>query len=389
MNFALDGIRVIDLTQVIMGPSSTAQLADHGAEVIKIERPKFGDLSRQFAPYKDGESLSYQVFNRNKKSIAIDLKNPDGLKILFNLIKVSDVIPLLLDTRDINSVDQIFKEHKPEIIIHMAAQSLVRKSYENPIDTFETNILGTANLLQAVKETKHTQVFVNVTSDKCYANTSNEISGFSEDFPMGGYDPYSSSKGCAELVTSAYRNSFFNPNEFENHKLSLSSVRAGNVIGGGDWGKDRLIPDIINGISKKQSIEIRNPNSIRPWQFVLDALNGYLVLAEKMWKNGKDFSEAWNFGPKENDCKTVQWVLENMSGKWDNLFSWKKNLGNNPHESKILKLNCTKAHKRLGWYTKLTVDETIQWTIDWYSEYFNDSDMKTVSENQIEKFLSR
>ena len=310
---------------------------------------------------------------------------------LFELAKISeDMTSISGDIKDIDNLKKIMIEHKPEIIIHMAAQSLVRKSYENPIDTFETNVLGTVNLLQAVKETKHTQVFVNVTSDKCYANTSNEISGFSEDSPMGGYDPYSSSKGCAELVTSAYRNSFFNPNEFENHKLSLSSVRAGNVIGGGDWGKDRLIPDIINGISKKQSIEIRNPNSIRPWQFVLDALNGYLVLAEKMWKNGKDFSEAWNFGPKENDCKTVQWILDNMSSKWSNLFSWEKNLrSNNPHESKILKLNCTKAHKRLGWNTKLTVDETIQWTIDWYSEYFNDSDMKTVSENQIEKFLSR
>ena len=308
----------------------------------------------------------------------------------FELARVSEnMISILGDIKDIDNLKKIMTEHKPEIVIHMAAQSLVRKSYENPIDTFETNILGTANLLQVVKENEDTRVFVNVTSDKCYANTSNEISGFSEDFPMGGYDPYSSSKGCAELVTSAYRNSFFNSNEFENHKVSLSSVRAGNVIGGGDWGEDRLIPDIINGISKKQSIEIRNPNFIRPWQFVLDALNGYLILAEKMWKNGRDFSEAWNFGPKENDCKTVQWVLENMSGKWDNLFSWKKNLGNNPHESKILKLNCTKANKRLGWETKLTIDETIQWTIDWYREYFNDSDMKTVSENQIDKFLSQ
>ena len=308
----------------------------------------------------------------------------------FELARVSEnMISILGDIKDIDNLKKIMTEHKPEIVIHMAAQSLVRKSYENPIDTFETNILGTANLLQVVKENEDTRVFVNVTSDKCYANTSNEISGFSEDFPMGGYDPYSSSKGCAELVTSAYRNSFFNSNEFENHKVSLSSVRAGNVIGGGDWGEDRLIPDIINGISKKQSIEIRNPNFIRPWQFVLDALNGYLILAEKMWKNGRDFSEAWNFGPKENDCKTVQWVLENMSSKWEEMFSWEKNSGNNPHESKILKLNCTKANKRLGWETKLTIDETIQWTIDWYREYFNDSDMKTVSENQIDKFLSQ
>lgn len=308
----------------------------------------------------------------------------------FELARVSEnMISILGDIKDIDNLKKIMTEHKPEIVIHMAAQSLVRKSYENPIDTFETNILGTANLLQVVKENEDTRVFVNVTSDKCYANTSNEISGFSEDFPMGGYDPYSSSKGCAELVTSAYRNSFFNSNEFENHKVSLSSVRAGNVIGGGDWGEDRLIPDIINGISKKQSIEIRNPNFIRPWQFVLDALNGYLILAEKMWKNGRDFSEAWNFGPKENDCKTVQWVLENMSSKWEEMFSWEKNSGNNPHESKILKLNCTKANKRLGWQTKLTVDETIQWTIDWYREYFNDSDMKIISENQIDKFQSQ
>ena len=316
-------------------------------------------------------------------------KDTPTVPSLFELAQVSQkMVSITGDINEIDDLEKIVSKYKPEIVIHMAAQSLVRKSYESPIDTFTTNVIGTANLLEVVKRIGGTRVFINVTSDKCYANT-NQVNGFSEDSPMGGYDPYSSSKGCAELVTSAYRSSFFNPKEFECHKLSLSSVRAGNVIGGGDWSNDRLIPDIIRGISKNKSVDIRNLNSIRPWQFVLDALNGYLILAEKMWNNGKEFSEPWNFGPNENDCKTVEWVLENMSTKWNNMFTWTNDSKNNPHEDKILKLDCTKSHKRLGWNTKLNADETIQWTIDWYKEFFNKSNMKDVTENQIDKFLSK
>ena len=221
---------------------------------------------------------------------------------LFEIAKVSEGMTSITgNIEDFTAIQKVLKENKPEIVIHMAAQSLVRKSYEEPINTFATNVMGTVNLLQAVKTTGSTRVLINITSDKCYENKGTE-KAFSENSPMGGYDPYSSSKGCAELVTSSFRNSFFNLKEFERHGCSLSSVRSGNVIGGGDWAKDRLIPDIVNGVYKRTPIQIRNIKSVRPWQFVLEPLFGYLLLAQRMWKEGKEFSEPWNFGPDETDC---------------------------------------------------------------------------------------
>jgi len=305
---------------------------------------------------------------------------------LYEVAKVSEgMISITGNIEDFVMIQKVVKENKPEIVIHMAAQSLVRKSYEKPVETFTTNVIGTANLLEAIKTTGNTRVLINVTSDKCYENKGTE-KAFSENSPMGGYDPYSSSKGCAELVTSAFRDSFFNTKEFECHGLSLSSVRSGNVIGGGDWAKDRLIPDIVNGISKKIPIQIRNIKSVRPWQFVLEPLFGYLLLAQRMWKDGKEFSEPWNFGSDETDCKSVKWILEKFSAEWNNGFSWKEDTRDNPHEAEILKLDCNKAKKRLGWKTKLDVNETIEWTVNWYKEYFKKSDMKKYTENQIDRF---
>ena len=307
---------------------------------------------------------------------------------LFEIAKVSEGMTSITgNIEDFTAIQKVLKENKPEIVIHMAAQSLVRKSYEEPINTFATNVMGTVNLLQAVKTTGSTRVLINITSDKCYENKGTE-KAFSENSPMGGYDPYSSSKGCAELVTSAFRNSFFNLKEFERHGCSLSSVRSGNVIGGGDWAKDRLIPDIMNSISKRIPTQIRNTRSIRPWQFVLEPLFGYLILAQRMWEEGKEFSEPWNFGPDETDCKSVKWILEKISKELDDGFSWKEDTRDNPHEAEMLKLDCNKAKKRLGWKTKLDVNETIEWTVNWYKEYFKNSDMKQYTENQIDKFIS-
>ena len=307
---------------------------------------------------------------------------------LFEVAKVSEgMISITGNIEDFAMIQKVVKENKPEIVIHMAAQSLVRKSYEEPITTFATNVMGTVNLLQAIKTTGSTRVLINVTSDKCYENKGTE-KAFSENSPMGGYDPYSSSKGCAELVTSSFRDSFFNLKEFERHGCSLSSVRSGNVIGGGDWAKDRLIPDIMNSISKRIPTQIRNTRSIRPWQFVLEPLFGYLILAQRMWEEGKEFSEPWNFGPDETDCKSVKWILEKISKEWNDGFSWKEDTKDNPHEAEMLKLDCTKAKKRLGWKTKLDVTETIEWTVNWYKEYFKNSDMKEYTENQIDKFVS-
>ena len=307
---------------------------------------------------------------------------------LFEIAKISEGMTSIIgNIEDFTVIQKVLKENKPEIVIHMAAQSLVRKSYEEPINTFATNVMGTVNLLQAVKTTGSTLVLINITSDKCYENKGTE-KAFSENSPMGGYDPYSSSKGCAELVTSAFRDSFFNLKEFDQHGCSLSSVRSGNVIGGGDWAKDRLISDIMNNISKRIPTQIRNTRSIRPWQFVLEPLFGYLILAQRMWEEGKEFSEPWNFGPDETDCKSVKWILEKISKEWDDGFSWKEDTRDNPHEAKMLKLDCNKAKKRLGWKTKLDVTETIEWTVNWYKEYFKNSDMKEYTENQIDKFVS-
>ena len=307
---------------------------------------------------------------------------------IFELAKVSEGMTSIIgDINDFSLIQKVIEKNKPEIVIHMAAQSLVRRSYENPIETFATNVMGTANLLQSINATRNTKVVINVTSDKCYENSGAETI-FSEDSPMGGYDPYSSSKGCAELVTSSFRNSFFNAKEFDDHKLSLSTVRAGNVIGGGDWAKDRLIPDIINSISNRTPVRIRNIKSIRPWQFVLEPIHGYLLLVEKMWNNGRNFSESWNFGPEESECESVEWILKKISDECDDKFSWEYDIENNPHEAKILKLDCTKAKKRLGWHTKLNTDEAIKWTINWYQEYFKRSDMKACTENQIDQFTS-
>jgi len=307
---------------------------------------------------------------------------------LFEIAKVSEGMTSITgNIEDFTAIQKVLKENKPEIVIHMAAQSLVRKSYEEPINTFATNVMGTVNLLQAVKTTGSTLVLINITSDKCYENKGTE-KAFSENSPMGGYDPYSSSKGCAELVTSAFRDSFFNLKEFDQHGCSLSSVRSGNVIGGGDWAKDRLISDIMNNISKRIPTQIRNTRSIRPWQFVLEPLFGYLILAQRMWEEGKEFSEPWNFGPDETDCKSVKWILEKISKELDDGFSWKEDTRDNPHEAEMLKLDCNKAKKRLGWKTKLDVNETIEWTVNWYKEYFKNSDMKQYTENQIDKFIS-
>ena len=308
---------------------------------------------------------------------------------LFKLAEVSEnMISIIGDIKNFSLIQKTIQENQPDIIIHMAAQSLVRKSYEDPLETFSTNIMGTVNVLEAIKMSEKTRVVINVTSDKCYENNGMEEK-FSENSPMGGYDPYSSSKGCSELITSAFKNSFYNSKKFDSHKVALSTVRAGNVIGGGDWAKDRLIPDIIDSISKKIPTQIRNTNSVRPWQFVLEPLNGYLLLAERMWEKGNKFSEAWNFGPNDESCKSVKWILEKISKEWGEKFFWEEDHKENPHETSILKLDCKKAKERLGWETKLNINEALEWTINWYKKFLENSNMKEYTKKQIEEFESR
>ena len=304
---------------------------------------------------------------------------------LFKIANVEEGMQsIIADIRDLKKLKEEISNFEPEIVFHMAAQSLVQDSYNEPLETFSTNIMGTVNLFEAVKTCQSVKVVINVTSDKCYEEK--ELSrGFKETDALGGHDPYSSSKGCSELVTSAYRNSFFNKNK--NSSIVLASVRAGNVIGGGDWAKDRLIPDIMKGILKNDSIKIRNPNFVRHWQHVLDPLNGYMILAEKMWNEGKEFAESWNFGPIDDNAKPVSWILEKFNVLWDNGIKWELDENEYNHENNFLKLDSSKSNMRLGWISKIELEIAIKLIVEWYTKFKNGENMKEISKEQIRFFI--
>ncbi len=289
------------------------------------------------------------------------------------------------DIRDGTALIRAMHKAMPDIVIHMAAQPLVRRSYIDPVETYSTNVMGTVNLLEAVRKTASVRAVVNVTSDKCYENKE-WVWGYRENEPMGGFDPYSSSKGCAELVTSAYRNSFFNSAKYEEHKVALATARAGNVIGGGDWAEDRIIPDILRAIQQSQSVNIRNPQATRPWQHVLEPLSGYLTLAEKLHADGASYSDAFNFGPSEEDAKPVQWIVEELTRNWSQAASWHLDSGNHPHEAHYLKLDCAKARAVLNWTPRWNLAQTLQAIIDWHKAHQSGQDMRAVCLQQITNF---
>ena len=272
------------------------------------------------------------------------------------------------DVRNFKSLYKVFEKYQPEFVFHLAAQPIVRESYDNPKETYDINIGGTMNVLECCRLNDSARVIINVTSDKCYENKE-WIWGYRESDPMGGYDPYSSSKGCSELITAAYRKSFFNLINFEKHGKSLSSVRAGNVIGGGDWQKDRLIPDCIRALENNKPIEIRNPSAIRPWQHVLEPLNGYLLLASKMYKEPQKYCGAWNFGPNHESIITVGEIVDMIVEKWGS-GSWiDKSNQDEPHETNLLSLDISKAKTYLKWAPVCDIETTVVKTIDWYKEY--------------------
>ncbi len=305
---------------------------------------------------------------------------------LFELANIGEgMTSIFEDIRDYQKLKNTIEKYQPEVIFHMAAQSLVRESYKEPIETFSTNIMGTVNILESVRQIGKPCVVINVTSDKCYQNT-NKIEAYTEEDPMGGYDPYSSSKGCSELITSAFRNSFFNISKLNQQKISVASVRAGNVIGGGDWSKNRLIPDVMRGFLKNEKIQIRNPNSIRPWQFVLEPLNGYLLLAEKLLNKESEFASSWNFGPDENKIFSVKSILDKIRTKWE-LVTFVEFKTSDIHEENKLVLNSDKAKKNLNWQPKMNIDLAIDWIVEWYKAYHENKDIRKISENQIEKYL--
>jgi CDP-glucose 4,6-dehydratase len=307
---------------------------------------------------------------------------------LFKEAGIKEIINSNLgDIRDFNNLLEVLKFVKPEIVIHMAAQSLVRESYKNPLETYSVNVMGTVTLLEAIRQINGVKVFINVTSDKCYENRE-WVWGYRENEPMGGYDPYSNSKGCSELITEAYRNSFFNRNEYKKHGVAVASVRAGNVIGGGDWAEDRLIPDFIRAISKGKEIKIRNPYAIRPWQHVLEPLTGYLILAENLYNIGPEFAEAWNFGPDDTDIRNVEWIARTFCDLWGNGSSFILDTEPQPHEAGYLKLDCSKAKTKLGWSPKWDLNTTLKYIVEWNKSYLSGDNMREVTLEQIETYYA-
>jgi CDP-glucose 4,6-dehydratase len=285
------------------------------------------------------------------------------------------------DITDLNHITESMKAFNPEVLIHMAAQPLVRLSYQEPVLTYATNVMGTVNVLEAARKCSNLKAIVSVTTDKCYENKE-WAWGYRENEPMGGHDPYSSSKGCAELVTAAYRKSFFN----DENSAFLASARAGNVIGGGDWSADRLIPDILRAFEKKEPVIVRNPMSTRPWQHVLEPISGYLVLAQHLFEEGSNIAEGWNFGPKDEDCKPVSWILDKMVTSWGKGASWELDKNNNPHEAGYLKLDCSKAAMRLNWFPKWNLEYTLESIINWHQHYLAQKNIQEQCLLEIAKY---
>lgn len=300
---------------------------------------------------------------------------------LFEVAKVDrGMSSIISDIRELPKLQLAMQAGQPQIVIHMAAQPLVRYSYQNPVETYSSNVMGTVNLLEAVRNTPCVKAVVVVTTDKCYEN--NERSwGYRENEPMGGHDPYSSSKGCAELVTAAYRSSFF-----QQKGIGVATARAGNVIGGGDWAVDRLVPDILRAFEQNQPVVIRNPHAIRPWQHVLEPLSGYLSLAEHLYLQFKSYAEGWNFGPRDEDAREVHWIVDHMAKSWGDGASWQQGFGVNPHEAKNLKLDISKARVCLDWSPRWTLEKALEACVDWHRQKLAGADMKAVTLSQINQY---
>lgn len=287
------------------------------------------------------------------------------------------------DVRDAHGLSTAIRNAQPEIVIHLAAQPLVRYSYQHPVETYATNVLGTVNLLETARQIDSVRVVLIITSDKCYENRESSRA-FQEGDAMGGFDPYSSSKACAELIAAAYRNSYFHTEKYSQHGVALATARAGNVIGGGDWAIDRLIPDAIRAATNNEIIKVRNPHAIRPWQHVLDPLYGYLLLAQMLYQEGAVFAEAWNFGAMIEETKSVQSIVDKFAKLWGENVKWELSAeANQPHESHYLNLDCSKAKTKLKWQPQLSIDEALKMTVDWHQAFIGGCEMYSITSNQI------
>lgn len=309
---------------------------------------------------------------------------PPTTPSLFELAQVVDLLHshTIADIRAADSFSGAMLRVQPEIVIHMAAQPLVRDSYHIPVDTYAINVMGTVNVLEAVRHCPSVRAVVNVTTDKCYENKE-WVWGYRENEPMGGFDPYSSSKGCSELVTSAYRQSYFNPKQYTQHGVALASARAGNVIGGGDWATDRLIPDIVRALLSNEPVRIRNPHAIRPWQHVLEPLSGYLSLSQHLYEQGTEFSGGWNFGPTDEDAKPVAWIVDRLCKLWSGAASYTIDAGDHPHEAEYLKLDCSKAKMCLGWKPRWSLEDALENIVKWTEVYCGNGSIRNICLQQI------
>lgn len=312
--------------------------------------------------------------------------SPDTDPNLFSLADVAKVLEHVQgDIRDYNHLASSLTEFDPEVVFHLAAQPLVRQSYADPLGTYATNVLGTANVLESVRHTTSVRAVVCVTTDKCYQNKE-WIWPYRETDRLGGYDPYSSSKACAEMVTAAYRSSFFATGETAQHRVRLATARAGNVIGGGDWSQDRLIPDLIKGFCSGHPIRIRRPQSIRPWQHVLESLCGYITLAEFLLEARQDCASAFNFGPGDDEVWTVEQIADHLSAAWGHGVGWVRDPEEGVHEARMLRLDSSKARAQLGWRPRLNTRESIQWTLEWYQRWHRGENMRDFTLGQIERY---
>jgi len=303
-----------------------------------------------------GGWLSLWLQHLGAKVIGISLDPPTNPSFYQQANVAAGIVSLREDICNKEAIKKIFQKHQPEIVFHLAAQSLVRYSYNNPVETYETNVMGSMNILEAIRGIDTIQASIFITTDKCYENKE-WYWGYREIDPLGGRDPYSSSKGALELLIASYRDSFL---------INIASARAGNVIGGGDWAEDRLIPDVIRAFQKQETLRIRYPSAIRPWQHVLEPLAGYMQLAEKLFNNHNEYAEAWNFGPNNEDQKTVQWIVENMAEHWGSEVNWDIDQSPHLHEANYLKLDCSKAKAKLNWQPKWELRIALQKTIEWY-----------------------
>ncbi|HEX8414409.1 MAG TPA: CDP-glucose 4,6-dehydratase [Sphingomicrobium sp.] len=305
---------------------------------------------------------------------------------LFAVARVADGMRSVIgDIRDRTTLAEAMHDARPEVLLHLAAQPIVLESFLHPVETYSVNVVGTATVLDIARELAGLRAILSVTSDKCYENRE-WVYGYRETDPMGGYDPYSSSKGCAELVSAAYRSSYFHPSRHSDHGVALATARAGNVIGGGDWAVDRLVPDTLAAFASNEKVSIRNPLAVRPWQHVLESLSGYLLLAERLVTNGPVFASGWNFGPQERDIRPVAWIVDAIAQRWGEDAGWRQDPDSRPHEAHLLRLDISKVRLELGWTPRWTLETALDRIVEWHRHYLASADMRQATLDQIERY---